>query len=33
MGVPTSGDGSLDQFKLYLMDVHGNRELVYEGAL
>jgi len=24
--------GREDQFKLYLMDVHGNRELIYEGA-
>ncbi|MGQ9732867.1 MAG: HzsA-related protein [Candidatus Zipacnadales bacterium] len=27
--VPTNGDGT---FRLYLMDVHGNRELIYEGT-
>ena len=26
-----SARGESDQFRLYLMDVHGNRELIYEG--
>jgi len=29
---PGAGDGSGDKFRLYLMDVHGNRDLVYEGV-
>jgi hypothetical protein len=27
-----SARGSEDKFRLYLMDVHGNRELIYEGV-
>ncbi len=27
-----SARGAADKFRLYLMDVHGNRELIYEGA-
>ncbi len=27
-----SARGADDKFRLYLMDVHGNRELIYEGA-
>ena len=27
-----SARGEADKFRIYLMDVHGNRELIYEGA-
>jgi hypothetical protein len=32
MGIPTEGDSALGKFQLYLMDVHGNRELIYAGV-
>jgi hypothetical protein len=32
MGISTGADSALGKFKLYLMDVFGNRELIYEGV-
>jgi len=32
MGVPSASDPAIGKFKLYLMDVFGNRELIYEGV-